>query len=269
MQKIIRVFPTKTSFSPTDKYCYFGEPDLFVPDFEEIHVSCTFSWDITRAKRLAFAWSRFCKTPVKISGPALDDPGNGFTPGMYLKNGITITSRGCPNKCWFCFVPKREGNIRELKIHDGNILLDNNLLACSELHIQEVFKMLSDKKGVVFSQGLEAARITTDIAGELSKLKIKSLWLAYDEEADLEPFLRAVSFLKKYFTQNKLRTYVLIGYSKDTIENAELRLKTAYRAGTLPFAMPYRDDKNNIPQEWKRLARKWSRPAIYKNLMEV
>ena len=64
-------------------------------------------------------------------------------PGMYLKKGYVITSRGCPNRCWFCSVPRREGGrLRELPITEGNIVLDDNLLACSRQHIEAVFEML-------------------------------------------------------------------------------------------------------------------------------
>ena len=49
---------------------------------------------------------------------------------MYMKPGYVITSRGCPNRCWFCAVPKREGyQLRELPVTDGWIVADDNLLA--------------------------------------------------------------------------------------------------------------------------------------------
>ena len=67
-------------------------------------------------------------------------------PGLYLKHGYTITSRGCHNNCWFCSVPKREGALRELPINDGWNILDDNLLACSENHIRAVFEMLKRQK---------------------------------------------------------------------------------------------------------------------------
>ena len=40
--------------------------------------------------------------------------GEAFTPGLYLKQGYTITSRCCYNHCWFCSVSKHEGALREL-----------------------------------------------------------------------------------------------------------------------------------------------------------
>ena len=121
-----------------DDYTAIGSPGLFIPDdISEIHISVTFTWDLLEAERLAEAWSRYGN--VKIGGPATGMRGEAFTPGLYLKQGYTITSRSCHNHCWFCSVPKREGFLRELPITDGWNLLDNNILASSEKHIRAVF----------------------------------------------------------------------------------------------------------------------------------
>ena len=45
----------------------------------------------------------------------------------------------------------REGNLRELPITSGHIVLDDNLLACSEKHIRSVFDMLKLKKSAQYS----------------------------------------------------------------------------------------------------------------------
>lgn len=142
---ILRVFPRKTNATPEDEYVAIGSPGLFVPDdISEIHISVTFTWDLQEAEILAEQWARY--GDVKIGGPATGMRGENFTPGLYLKHGYTITSRGCPNHCWFCSVPKREGALRELPITDGWILLDDNIFACSEKHIRAVFDMLKRQK---------------------------------------------------------------------------------------------------------------------------
>ena len=69
---IARVFPTKTSMVPTDKDAYFDAPDMFTPQYDEVHVSVTFTWDIQKAKYLAHQW--FDKAPkVLIGGVAISD----------------------------------------------------------------------------------------------------------------------------------------------------------------------------------------------------
>ena len=116
---IARVFPRRTRMSPTDPDAYFGPPELFMSEYSEVHVSVAFTWDIEYAKILADQWSHVA--PVKIGGPAIDGEGNGFIPGRYVKEGVTITSRGCPNQCSFCMV---KSPLKELKIHPGNNIID-------------------------------------------------------------------------------------------------------------------------------------------------
>ena len=266
--RIARVFPTKTNFCPDDQDAYFGPPNLFTPKYDEIHISISFTWAIEKAYWLKKQWERIGK--VKIGGPALGDPGGEFIPGRYLKRGVVITSRGCPNNCPWCFVPKREGKLRELEVKEGNIIQDNNLLACSKNHLRKVFKMLSKQKQINFSGGLEALRITDEIVEILRGLSIYQLWLAYDHSQAEKPLRKAVNKLKKYFRRDQIRCYVLIGYGDDTIEKAEIRLRKAWRIGTLPFAMLYRDEKGSIPsKEWQRFQRLWTRPAIIKSRMRL
>jgi len=184
---MIRVFPRKTKWTPDDDLAFVGDPPLFRPPEMPVKISVTFTWDIEEGQRLYRAWKEYYQD-VQIGGPAYGDKGEDFTPGRFVKEGVTITSRGCPNNCSWCFVPKREGKIRELDIKNGWVVQDNNILACSNNHIRGVFDMLiAQNKAVTFSGGLEARRF--------------------------------------YQSENK----------------------------------------NNWSSEWRRLNRKWSRPAIYRS----
>lgn len=258
---MIRVFPRKTKATPNDKNVRFSTPELF-DETDEVHISVTFTYDIKQAEWLEKNWRHVA--PVKMGGPAFDDPGNDFKPGMYLKKGYTITSRGCPNKCWFCSVWKREGNIRELPIKDGFDVLDSNLLACSDSHIKKVFDMLSrQKEKPRFTGGLEAKLMKPWIAQELKKLKPYPCFFAYDTPDDYEPLVNCSKILKeeellKY--HNAYFCYVLCGFKNDTMELAEKRFKQVFDLGFIPFAMVYRDRKGIISKEWQRWAHGWIRP---------
>jgi hypothetical protein len=244
---------------------YIGGPDLFTeskaPD--KIHISVAFSWDLPTAEKLYQEWRHIA--PTEIGGPALSQRGEDFIPGMYLKKGYVITSRGCPNRCWFCSVWKREGGtIRELPIMDGWNILDDNLLACSEGHIQAVFEMLSRQgRRPLFTGGLEAAKLKQWHIDEFIKVNPKEMFFAYDTPDDKEPLYEAGALLKKsgFKICHPLRAYVLIGYPKDTFEKAEVRFNECMEAGFMPMAMLYRDKTGDRDPAWVRFAWPWIRPA--------
>lgn len=272
--KIIRVFPRRTKATPDDEYSFVGDPGLFVPPADEIHVSCAFTDDLREAERLAKSWSRYC-LPVKIGGPATGEAGGEFVPGRYLKHGYVITSRGCPNRCWFCSVWRREGEIiRELPITEGWNLLDDNILATSPEHRKAVFAMLKGsskkyKQRIEFTGGLEAARMTPGIATELKELHPKQLFFAYDTPDDKEPLFAAGKMLKDAgfsWAGKSIRAYVLIGHPKDDLTSADNRLIDTVRAGFWPMAMLYKADGYEPGKEWRRLQREWARPAIMNEL---
>jgi len=254
--------------SPDDPDAYFGRPGLFVHRYDEIHISVAFTWDIPKAEWLREQWEHIA--PVKIGGPAIDgEPRDGFKAGMYLRRGVTITSRGCPNKCPWCFV-----NCDLIELDDfpeGNIIQDNNILACSKSHLDRVFQMLSKQKGIDFRGGLDSRFLKDWHVEALRGLKIGALWLAYDHPAIKPHFLKAIEKLRRYFRRDQLRCYVLIGYGNDTLDKAEGRLRFVYEAGALPFAMLYRDrsgDYPSPPRQWRQFQRKWARPAIYKSFFK-
>jgi hypothetical protein len=238
---------------------------MFLPEIEEVHVSVAFTYDLPKAEQLAEQWRHIA--PVKIGGPALDEPGGEFVPGRYIKPGYVITSRGCPNNCWFCSVWRREGNtIRELEIKEGNNILDDNLLACSQGHILGVFQMLFQQKygRPMFTGGLEAARLRDWHVELLRQLRPKELFFAYDTPDDYEPLVEAgKKLLRAGFTvsSHALRAYVLVGYPGDTFTKAERRLTDTIKAGFLPMAMLYRDKEGKRITEWARFQRFWARPA--------
>ena len=264
--RIARVFPTKTSMSPDDRDVYFGEPELFMPEYDEVHISVAFTWDLERAEWLKKQWEFVA--PVKVGGPAANGEGDGFVPGMYLKNGITITSRGCPNRCPWCFVNKP---LKELEVNPGNNIIDNNLLACSDFHIEKVFKMLRSQHRIKFSGGLEAARITDKTAEGIRSLNLRQLWTAYDHLDNFKVVEKAFGILTKYFRRDQLGCFVLIGFGDDTMDKAEGRLHQILDLGGLPFAMLYRDKAGGFPQPekaWRKFQKCWVRPAYIRYILK-
>ncbi len=226
-------------------------------------MSVTFSWDLPEAERIAEQWAKIA--PVRIGGPATGMRGEEFEPGMFLKPGYTITSRGCPECCWFCGAWKRDGAVaRELPIRDGWNVQDDNLLACSEAHIRAVFAMLArQRQQAEFTGGMHAARLKPWHVDLLCGLKPRPIvWLAYDEDSDLDPLREACRMLKAAgWYRQCMRAYVLCGYDGDTQPQAEARMLRVMDCGADPMAMVYRGKDGLEAEGWHAWAHKWIRPA--------
>lgn len=257
--RIIRVFPRRTSMTPRDDMAFVGDPPLWRPEADEVHVSVAFTWDIAEGRRLAEAWAAHYPI-VRIGGPAIDGEGNGFVPGKYIKQGVTFTSRGCPNHCPWCLV---KGGLRLLPIMPGHIIQDNNFLATPKDHRLAVYEMLRGQpKAAIFSGGLESRRLTDEIAEELQSIRISSVFLAADTKAAIGPLREAVGRLG-FLRQWQRRCYVLIAFNGEMLSETEERLEAVWQAGATPFAQLYQPPDHYIgyAREWKALARTWSRPA--------
>jgi hypothetical protein len=267
--RLIRVFPRKTRATPDDALAYFGPPDLFA-EADEVHVSVTFTWDKPRAEELAERWRYVA--PVKIGGVAYGDASLEFIPGRYIKPGYTMTSRGCPERCWFCGVWKKWPTATPLPIYEGWNVLDDNLLACPRDHVEAVFSMLErQRRRCEFSGGIQPARLEdwhVELFASLSPRP--NVFFAYDPGDTFESLESAARrMIEAGFTvaSHRLRSYVLIGYPKDTLEAAEERLASLVRIGITPFAMRWRPDtpagERRAPgPEWREFQRSWARPAM-------
>ncbi len=269
MTRIMRVFPRRTRATPADDMVRVNEPPgLFDGEIDEVHVSVTFSADMDRARWLARQWKTVA--PVKIGGPATGQRSGDFVPGRYLKPGYVITSRGCPGKCWFCDVWKREGSIRELPIQEGYNVLDDNLLACSREHFEAVVSMLArQKRRPEFTGGLDARFLTSWHAEKLRSLKPETLFFAYDAPNSTHHSLielkRAMGLLKHAgFTTagHRVRCYVLVGYPGDDKILAEQRLRAVMDLEYFPMAMLYQNKRGEVAEGWRGFQRRWARPHI-------
>ena len=177
---VARVFPRRTRATPTDDLAFVGDPPLFLPHADEVHISCTFTWDRPEAQRLAQAWAEQ-DYRVRLGGPAYGSAAGEFEPGMYVKQGMTITSRGCIRSCPFCFVPRREGRLMLLPIRPGWDVLDNNLLACPRRHVEAVLGMLEDQpRAARFTGGIDARLCRPWFARRLGRMRVQILYTAFD-----------------------------------------------------------------------------------------
>lgn len=144
---------------------------------------------------------------------------------------IGFLTRGCINKCKYCIVPKKEGNIRPYarwqdivrqdtkRVH----FMDNNVLAC-DYGISQLKELAETDYLVDFNQGLDIMLLNEEIVEILSKIKWdKYIRFSCDKEYQIPYFQNAFKLFDKYkIPKSKIFVYVLV--QKD-LESAERRVR--------------------------------------------
>ena len=184
---------------------------------------------------------------------------------------LGFLTRGCPNSCEWCLVPKKEGNIKphadieEFLKHKNVVLMDNNVLA-SDHGIKQIEKIIKLGVKVDFNQGLDARLIDNSTAKLLSKVKwFKPLRMACDKQSQMKHIQKATQLLRwNNVTPRRYFIYCLIKNVNESIE----RIKFLKGLDLDPFAQPYRDFENNTEptKKQKQLARYVNHKAIFKTV---
>ncbi len=148
---------------------------------------------------------------------------------------IGYITRGCPNNCRWCVVPRKEGKIhayrdwRDLVRSDSDklVLMDNNILAC-DYGINQLESLIDSGYRIDLNQGMDARLVTDEIAQILSKLKwIKYLRFSCDTTPQIEHILKTAELLGKYgIKPYRLFIYLLV---TEDIDNAEYRVEQLKR----------------------------------------
>jgi hypothetical protein len=201
-----------------------------------LYISVPFTWLMDEANKMA----ELHKGPVLIGGPGTMQPNQecpGFEPILFHNPSATFTTRGCPNGCKFCAVPKLEGEFREIKdFRPAPVICDNNFTAASRKHQERVVDRLKAFPMVDFNQGLESGRFTPEFADLLGHLKCK-VRFAFDHVNFESKVKTAIDLCRKRTTKD-IGIYVLIGFN-DTPEDARYRLELIRTWGIRPNAMRY------------------------------
>lgn len=180
-------------------------------------------------------------------------------------------TRGCPNKCGWCVVPRKEGDIKAnadiTEFWNGQkeaVLMDNNVLA-HEHGLKQIEKTIDLGIKIDFNQGLDARIIAENIpiAELLSKVKwSRYLRMACDNKSQIPYIEKALRNLNRFgFKSYRVFVYVLIRDCEDAL----LRLNFLKKLGVKPFAQPYRDFENKTQpsKHQMRLARWCNHTAIF------
>lgn len=204
--------------------------------------------------------------------PSIDrmQPDYSLYPQIDDKTAYGFLTRGCPNKCKWCVVPKKEGpvapymDIEEIAV-DGRsnvILMDNNILA-SDYGLSQLEKIVRLKIRVDFNQGLDARLVTDDIAKLLAKVRwIKRIRFGCDTPGQIAECERATALIDKHGYKGEYFFYcILLNDFSESFGRVNHWRNKGRRF--LPHAQPYRDLNKcrPIPQWQKDLAawadKKW------------
>jgi hypothetical protein len=101
-----------------------------------------------------------------------------------------------------------------------------------------------------------------------------NMFFAYDPGDAFETLESAARrLIEAGFTAraHRLRCYVLIGFPKDSFDQADARLRSMLDIGFTPMAMLWRPEtasqqRYSPPDEWRAFQRRWARPAIIHSL---
>ena len=208
-----------------------------------LYLSVPFTWMMEDARKMALEH----KGKVVAGGPAVqlvgapwaDTPESCPYDTLAFHNPCaTFTTRGCPNKCGFCAVPRIEGDFRELDDwKPAPVVCDNNIMAASKKHFERVIDRLKDFPLVDFNQGLDARLFTKWHAEQLARLKGVKVRFAFDHINNETSTFTAIQTSREAGLKN-FGIYVLIGF-RDTPEDAHNRLETVRSWGIWPTPMRY------------------------------
>ena len=179
-------------------------------------------------------------------------------------------TRGCPNRCPWCVVPKMDGNqvrhvadLSDFWQGQKNVrLLDDNIMSDADEFCRDC-EQLSNAGVAVTFDALDIRCVDDQTAAALATLKHgkKSLHFAWDSHAQDDYIARGISILGRHgIKPYRLMFYVLVGFG--TQKHYDLyRINLLHQLGANPFVMPF--DKSDRYQ--KDLARWCNNKFIFKS----
>lgn len=199
-------------------------------------------------------------------------PDYSLYPQIDNKTAYGFLTRGCPNKCKWCVVPIKEGNVRpyrdveEIAVNGRTnlVLMDNNILAC-DYGLEQIEKIIKLKYRVDFNQALDARLITEDVAKLLAKVRwLNQIRLGCDTPKQIIECEKAMQLIDKY--RGRPMQYLMYAMLDNDIYECYERVSYFRNNKRVRIvSQPYRDFNNlkTIPQWQKDMARWAMRREIY------
>ena len=205
-------------------------------------------------------------------------PDYSIYPNIPSDTAYGFLTRGCPNKCPWCVVPRKEGRIRpymdcdEIAIEGRTklVLMDNNILAAGDYAKQQMRKIIERGYRIDFNQAIDARLVTDEFAELLANIKWidRRIRFGCDTHAQIAECERAIALINSYGYHGEYFLYTMIGGKSDFKESYErthywwLRnheCREKHLPNIYPYSQPYRDPDNPhhaIPQ-WQKDMAQW------------
>lgn len=196
-------------------------------------------------------------------------------------------TRGCPNRCPWCVVPRKEGRIRpymdvdEIAIEGRTnlVLMDNNILAAGDYAVEQLEKIIERGYRVDFNQALDARLVDDRFARLLAKVR----WLysgrirfGCDTRGQIAECERAMDLINSHGFKGQYFLYTMIG-GRNSLEECYERIMHWWRREqrrrngeakgphVYAFAQPYRDpdDPHRPIPQWQKDMSQWVNKRQY------
>lgn len=205
-------------------------------------------------------------------------PDYSIYPNIPKDTAYGFLTRGCPNRCPWCVVPRKEGRIRpymdcdDIAIEGRTklVLMDNNILAAGDYAVEQLEKIIRRGYRVDFNQALDARLVDDRFARLLAQVRWidRRIRFGCDTHGQIAECERAISMINSHGYHGEYFLYTMIGGKSDFKESYERvhywwlrnhKQREQHLPNIYPYAQPYRDPDNphSTPPQWQKDMAQW------------
>lgn len=206
----------------------------------------------------------------------IDDMQPDYSLYAFIPSDISygFLTRGCPNKCKWCVVPRKEGAIKPYwdieRVANGRpkvVLMDNNILAAGDYCYEQLNKIIELGLRIDFNQALDARLVNEENAQLLARIKWLESRIRFgcDTKPQVSECQRAIDLISSYGYKGEFFLYTMLHGELEECYNRihywwvanQRHRNEKIGNGVYPYAQPYRNPDNPnepIPQWQKDMA---------------
>lgn len=204
-------------------------------------------------------------------------PDYSIYPSVRPDTAFGFLTRGCPNRCPWCVVPRKEGAIRpymdcdELVIEGRTklVLMDNNILAAGLYAREQMLKIIDRGYRIDFNQAIDARLMTPEYAALMARIKWidRRIRFGCDTRAQIAHCERAIEMLVAEGFRGEFFIYTMLtadfhesyGRIQYWAQRAKQCRAQHLQYRIFPHSQPYRDPMrpdHQFPQ-WQKDLTHW------------